>query len=125
MLKHAETYHEAVPRIALDGFLQRVVNGGGQIVRDFATDRGAMDLPVTFDADWFGLDLKRVRDHDGLEAIMVAGVVQLSGDLDSLGLSEGWLVVLRRSRGSHLGRAPVAPRPRRRRPPHHRAWRLT
>jgi hypothetical protein len=93
LIKQTETYLEAVPHLALNGFLQRVVNGGGRVHREFATDRGAMDLLIEYGPDRFGVELKRVRDHDGLEAIIEAGVAQLSGYLDSLGLAEGWLVV--------------------------------
>jgi hypothetical protein len=91
--KHTTAYHEALPHLALCAFLQRVVNGGGRVHREFATGRGAMDLLIAYGPDRFGVELKRVRDHDGLETIIEAGVAQLSGYLDSLGLGEGWLVV--------------------------------
>ncbi len=89
----APHYVEAVPHLALNAFLQRVVNGGGQVHREFATGRGAMDLLVAFGPDRFGVELKRVRDRDGLETVVSNGVAQLSGYLDALGLDRGWLVV--------------------------------
>ncbi|MFN3200941.1 MAG: ATP-binding protein [Bradymonadia bacterium] len=38
------TYPEATPHIVLMAFLQRVVNGGGFIDREYGLDRGAVDL---------------------------------------------------------------------------------
>ncbi len=52
-----------------------------------------MDLLVVYGPDRFGIEIKRVRDHDGLETIIARGVAQLCGYLQSLGLDHGWLVV--------------------------------
>ncbi len=65
-----------MPHLALSAFLQRVVNGGGQVHREFATGRGAMDLLVAYGPDRFGVELKRVRDRDGLETVVSNGVAQ-------------------------------------------------
>ncbi len=91
--KHTPTYPEAVPHLALNGFLQRVVHGGGRVHREFASGRGSMDLLVEYGPDRFGVEIKRLRDHDGLESTVSAGVAQLSRYLDALGLGRGWLVV--------------------------------
>ncbi len=91
--KHSPAYPEALPHLALNGFLQRVVNGGGRVHREFASGRGAMDLLVEYGPDRFGVEIKRVRDHDGLETIVANGVAQLSAYLDALGLDGGWLVI--------------------------------
>ena len=93
LVRQAPGYPEAVPHLALNAFLQRVVNGGGRVHREFATDRGAMDLLVVYGPERFGIEIKRVRDHDGLETIVSGGVAQLCGYLESLGLDHGWLVV--------------------------------
>lgn len=86
-------YPEAVPHIAFMAFLQRVINGGGQVQREYAAGRGAVDLLVTYGDDRFAVELKRVRPKDGLDTIREAGVQQLAGYLDHLGLAEGWLLV--------------------------------
>ncbi len=86
-------YPEAVPHLALCAFLQRVVNGGGRVHREFAAGRGAMDLLIEYGPDRFGVEIKRVRDRDGLETIVSSGVTQLTGYLEALGLPSGWLVV--------------------------------
>ncbi len=86
-------YSEAVPHLALCAFLQRVVNGGGVVHREFAAGRGAMDLLVDYGPDRFALEIKRVRTRDALETIVERGVTQLGNYLDTVGLDHGWLVV--------------------------------
>lgn len=41
-------YHEAAPHLALMAFLQRIINGGGRIEREFAVGTGCADLVVHF-----------------------------------------------------------------------------
>ena len=86
-------YPEAVPHLALCAFLQRVINGGGTVHREFAAGRGAMDLLVDYGPDRFALALKRVRTRDSLDAVVETGVAQLGRYLDTVGLDHGWLVV--------------------------------
>ena len=86
-------YPEAVPHLALCGFLQRVVNGGGRVHREFAAGRGAMDLLIAYGPDRFAIEIKRVRSRDRLETVIERGVAQLGRYLDTVGLDHGWLVV--------------------------------
>ena len=41
-------YREAYPHLVLQAFLQRVINGGGQIIREMALGSGRLDLGVVF-----------------------------------------------------------------------------
>ncbi|MBL8616773.1 MAG: ATP-binding protein [Deltaproteobacteria bacterium] len=84
---------EAVAHLALCGFLQRVVNGGGRVHREFAAGRGAMDLLISYGPDRFAIELKRVRSRDRLETVVERGAAQLGRYLDTVGLDMGWLVV--------------------------------
>jgi hypothetical protein len=86
-------YPEAVPHLALCAFLQRVVNGGGRVHREFAAGRGAMDLLVEYGPDRFAVEIKRVRTRDALDSVVDTGVAQLGRYLDTVGLDHGWLVV--------------------------------
>jgi hypothetical protein len=86
-------YPEAVPHLALCAFLQRVVNGGGRVHREFAAGRGAMDLLIEYGPDRFAVEIKRVRSRDSLETVIARGLEQLGGYLDTVGLDHGWLVV--------------------------------
>lgn len=70
-------------------FLQRVINGGGQIDREYGLGRGALDLLVTWKGERHAIELKLRRD----EETESDGIEQLSGYMDSAGLTEGWLVI--------------------------------
>ncbi len=99
--EHAETlrnraktsYTEAVAHLAFNGFLQRVVNGGGRVTREYGAGRHRIDMLVEFGGGRHAIELKRVRPKDGAERVRSQGLVQLGGYLDSLGLTEGWLVI--------------------------------
>ena len=43
-----EQYHEAGPQLLLQAHLQRVVNGGGRIEREYALGRGRTDLLIVW-----------------------------------------------------------------------------
>ena len=86
-------YPEIVPHLALMAFVQRVVNGGGRVTREFAAGRGAIDLLIEYGPERFVLEIKRVRDRDSLESVREKGAAQLSRYLDTVGLAEGWLVI--------------------------------
>ena len=84
-------YREAAPHIILQAFLQRVINGGGQIVREYALGRQRLDLLVCWQGNRYALELKMKEQYrpDAAHA-------QLFGYLDRLGLAEGWLAVFDR-----------------------------
>jgi len=90
----ADGYPEAVPHLMLLAFLQRVVNGGGTVDREFASGRGRIDLVVRYAGRTHVVEVKRVPpDRVTPERVIEEGVVQLAGYLDTLGEAEGWLVV--------------------------------
>ncbi len=84
-------YKESGAHLMLMAFLQRVVNGGGRIDREYALGRDALDLLVTWRTQRVALELKVWR-RPSTEA---KGLAQLGGYLDALGLDEGWLVIFR------------------------------
>ncbi|MCK5806502.1 MAG: DUF91 domain-containing protein, partial [Lentisphaeria bacterium] len=85
-------YRESGPHLMLMAFLQRIINGGGHIEREYALGRGALDLLVEFGGARHAIELK-IRRHERSEA---RGLVQLGRYLDHLGLAEGWLVMFDR-----------------------------
>ena len=85
-------YAEALPHLVLMGFLQRVVNGGGRIVREYALGSGRLDLLVEFRGGRYPIELK-VKGN----STVAAAREQLFGYLDRLGCTEGWLVTFDRS----------------------------
>jgi hypothetical protein len=82
-------YREAGPHLMLMAFLQRVVNGGGRIEREYGLGRGALDLMIEWRGQRHAIEVKLRRDtateEDGLD--------QLARYLDHAGLPEGWLVM--------------------------------
>lgn len=89
----APGYPEALPHLAFMAFLQKVVNGGGEVRREYAAGRRALDLVVIYGPDRFVVELKRVRARDALDAVRRAGVEQTLAYLDALGEREGWLIL--------------------------------
>ncbi len=90
LLKTAH-YHEIAPHIVLMAFLQRVVNGGGTIDREYAIGSRRMDLLVTYGDVRVALELKVW--HDGARDPLTDGLTQLDSYLNGLGLETGWLVI--------------------------------
>ncbi len=82
-------YKESGPHLMLMAFLQRIVNGGGRIDREYALGKGALDLLVTWKTQRIAIELKLWRRP----STEPKGLKQLSSYLDTLGLSEGWLVI--------------------------------
>jgi len=94
-------YHEVAPQLVLMAFLQRVVNGGGHIDREYGVGRGRIDLLVrwplrgpTRDDQRFALELK-VR-AEGRSDPLSDGLTQLDAYLDRLALDTGVLVIFDR-----------------------------
>jgi hypothetical protein len=97
------TYHEAAPQLVLMAFLQRVVNGGGFIDREYGIGRGRIDLLVRW--PYRGADGGREWQREALELKvwrdktkdpLVKGLAQLDGYLDTIGLDTGVLVIFDR-----------------------------
>ena len=83
-------YREAYPHLVLQAFLQRVINGGGQIVREMALGSGRLDLGVHFRGAVYAVEVKTAalyaKSHEKAHG-------QMLRYMDRLGVSEGWLVV--------------------------------
>lgn len=85
-------YKEAAPHLILQAFLQRIVNGGGRIQREMAGGRGRLDLCVEYQDQRYPVELK-VRYDTQVEA---EGQRQIRGYMDTLGCTEGWLLIFDR-----------------------------
>jgi type II secretory pathway predicted ATPase ExeA len=81
-------YRESGPHLMLMAFLQRIINGGGTIGREYGLGRKALDLLVIWKGERHAIELKIRRDTE-TEA---RAFEQMAGYLDHLGLSDGWLV---------------------------------
>ena len=83
------SYQEAGPHLMLMAFLQRVVNGGGRIEREYALGRGALDLLIAWRGARHAIEVKLRRDTQTEERALE----QVRRYLETLGLAEGWLVI--------------------------------
>ena len=83
-------YREAYPHLVLQAFLQRVINGGGQIVREMALGSGRLDLGVHFRGAVYAVEVKTRKLY---EKSHEKARQQILRYMDRLGVSEGWLVV--------------------------------
>ena len=83
-------YREAYPQLVLQAFLQRVINGGGEIIREMALGKRAMDLGVLFRGAKYAIECKKVSFY---EKSHEKAYDQICGYMDRLGVNEGWLVV--------------------------------
>ncbi len=86
-------YREAGPHLMLMAFLQRVVNGGGRIEREYALGKGALDLLVRWRVgeavQRVAIEVKLRRDTETEDEALA----QVQGYLEALGVTEGWLVM--------------------------------
>ena len=98
-------YAEAWPQLLLQAYLQRVVNGGGRIEREYALGSGRVDLlivwPMADRVQEFVVECKVVRERDGLDGVIAEGVAQTARYVDRSAAEAGHLVVIdRRERRS-------------------------
>ena len=94
-----EQYHEAGPQLLLQAHLQRVVNGGGRIEREYALGRGRTDLLIVWPQGGrerrFVVECKVLRK--GLERTIAEGVEQTRSYMDRCGAEAGHLIVFDRT----------------------------
>jgi hypothetical protein len=85
-------YEEAAPHLILMAFLQRIINGGGRLIREMALGMGRLDLCVFYGENKYPIELKIRYD----ESTYAKGLKQTAGYMDTLGCQEGWLLVFDR-----------------------------
>ena len=83
-------YREAYPHLVLQAFLQRVINGGGQIVREMALGSERLDLGVHFRGAVYAVEVKKLAYYEKSHEKAHRQVLRY---MDRLGVTEGWLVV--------------------------------
>ncbi len=99
------TFKEAGPQLLLQAFLQRIVNGGGRINREYGLGRKRTDLfiewPVSKELGYFGevqriiLELKLWK-KGRLEAVLEVGVPQTVDYARNIGANEAHLIIFDR-----------------------------
>ncbi|MBM4255559.1 MAG: ATP-binding protein [Deltaproteobacteria bacterium] len=94
-------YKEAGPQLLLQAFLQRIVNGGGRIEREYGLGHLRTDLliiwPHAAGVQRAVIELKVL--HKGFEQTLGTGLEQTRQYLDRCGAAEGHLVIFDRTPG--------------------------
>ncbi|WP_437938551.1 AAA family ATPase [Sorangium sp. So ce341] len=100
-------YHEVAPQLVLMAYLQRVVNGGGYVDREYGVGRGRIDLLVRWPHAGKGGQRATQREalelkvwKDGVRDPLPKGLAQLDEYLQRLGLATGVLVIFDRRAGA-------------------------
>jgi hypothetical protein len=92
-------YQEAGPQLLMQAFLQRLVNGGGRVEREYGLGRGRTDLLVIWrtpdGVQKIVLELKILRKSR--ERTLAEGLKQTWQYLDRVGEGAGHLVIFDRS----------------------------
>jgi len=91
------TYTEAAHHLLFMAWLQRIVNGGGRISREYAAGLGRLDLCIDFAGERFAFELK-LKSKKALDK----GKKQLVDYLQRLSLESGWLVIFSRQAVENL-----------------------
>jgi hypothetical protein len=96
-------YKEAGPQLLIQAFLQRIINGGGRINREYALGRKRTDLSIEWpvsDKGFFGevqrivIELKIL--YGSLDTTIEKGLVQTAEYVDSLGATQAHLIIFNR-----------------------------
>lgn len=103
LLAGGMTYHEVAPQLVLMAYLQRVVNGGGVIDREYGVGRGRIDLCIRW--PYKGAGGERIWQKEAIEIKVWAkgkgdplakGLEQLEGYMDQMGVDRGVLAIFDR-----------------------------
>jgi hypothetical protein len=96
-------YKEAGPQLLLQAFLQRIVNGGGRIAREYGLGMGRTDLflqwPLTaqgFTGPMQQVVLELKIQHKGRAATLAAGLEQTARYADQCGADSAHLLIFDR-----------------------------
>jgi hypothetical protein len=84
-------YIESAPHLILQAFFQRVVNGGAQIIREYATGRKRVDLCLKYAEKNYPIEIKLagVKSRNYM-------LNQIMTYMNICGSKEGWLIIFDR-----------------------------
>ena len=91
-------YKEAGPQLLLQAFLQRIVNSGGRIEREYGLGRGRTDLLIVWPQgdQTYKVVVECKILHKSLEQTVAEGVEQTAEYMDRCGAEAGHLVIFDR-----------------------------
>ena len=99
-------YKEAGPQLLMQAFLQRIVNGGGRVHREYGLGRRRTDLFIEWPCDkqkgFSGqvqrvvIELKILHKGKRIDSLMQAGLQQTADYADKSGAKEAHLIIFNR-----------------------------
>jgi hypothetical protein len=98
-------YREAGPQLLLQAFLQRIINGGGRINREYAAGRRRIDIfiewPIDAEKGFYG-EVQRVVvevkiKHGALDTVIAEGLAQTRWYADTVNADEQYLLIVDRT----------------------------
>ncbi|OQX98079.1 MAG: hypothetical protein B6I20_11510, partial [Bacteroidetes bacterium 4572_117] len=92
-------YKEAGPQLLLQAFLQRIINGGGRVEREYLYGSRRTDILVTwpFDNKVQKTIVELKLKYKSLEKTIENGLEQTADYMDKCGTKEGHLIIFDRS----------------------------
>jgi hypothetical protein len=96
-----EGYLEAAPQLLLQAFLQRVVNGGGFVQREYAIGRRRSDLMIKWRYEHEGkpnfqhivIEIKTIDKYRGYETVLAEGLAQTAEYAYKCGQKNAFLLI--------------------------------
>jgi hypothetical protein len=85
-------YVEAAPHLVMMAFLQRIINGGGDVLRDMALGKRRADICAVYDGRIYPIELKILQN----ETSRADSISQILDYMDKAGSDAGWLVIFDR-----------------------------
>ena len=96
MWEEKADYTEAFPHLLLMAFLQRVVNGGGNIEREYAAGRDRVDLMIDYGGRRNIIEIKLVHPKRGRGTTLEMGIEQIARYENTVGADTLHLVIFDR-----------------------------
>ena len=87
-------YTEAFPHLLLMAFLQRVLNGGGHIEREYAAGRGRMDLCIEYKGRLYIIEIKLIRNYNNPQTVREEGLEQIKSYRDKFAPNSSTYLVI-------------------------------
>ncbi|GBU23735.1 hypothetical protein R83H12_00352 [Fibrobacteria bacterium R8-3-H12] len=91
--KNLYQYDEAAPHLVIQAFLQRVLNGGGNIIREMALGKNRSDICIEWEGQKYPIELKL---YQGAKTAKDA-TEQILKYMERVGSKEGWVVIFDRT----------------------------
>jgi len=86
-------YDEAAPHLVIQAFLQRVLNGGGNISREMALGKNRADICIEWEGQKYPIELKLYQNAKTVKDAME----QILKYMERMGSKEGWVVIFDRT----------------------------